>query len=189
MVVRVSEDGRAQRFTAVYRQCYPAVLAYARRRAEEQVARDVAAEVFLVAWRRLPEVPEAPLPWLLGTARFVLANASRGQRRAELHLARSISMQPPPPAPDHADAVAERHRVLAALRQLAPADRELLLLTAWEGLDVAAAAGVVGCSPATARVRLHRARRRLRTHLETRQHRSPAPASSPAQPAWQTEVL
>ncbi len=134
-------------------------------------------------------MPEAALPWLLGTARFLLANASRGQRRADLHLARSLSLDPPSLAPDHAEGVAERDRVLAALRQLAPADRELLLLTAWEGLDAAAAAQVVGCSPATARVRLHRARRRLRTHLETRQHRPAAQASPPTRPAWQTEVL
>lgn len=189
MVVRVSEDERAQRFTTVYRECYPSVLAYARRRAEEQLARDVAAEVFLVAWRRLPEVPAAALPWLLGTARFVLANASRGQRRAELHLARSAALGSPAPAPDPAEAVAERQRVLAALRQLGPADQELLLLTAWEGLAVTDAARVVGCSPAAARVRLHRARRRLHAHLDVRDHGSTAPASPPVQPAWQTEAL
>ncbi|MFF9322737.1 RNA polymerase sigma factor, partial [Streptomyces sp. NPDC014735] len=39
--------------------------------------------------------------------------------------------------------------------------RELLILSGWQGLTPAQAAAVVGCSPITLRVRLHRARKRL----------------------------
>jgi RNA polymerase sigma-70 factor, ECF subfamily len=57
--------------------------------------------------------------------------------------------------------VAERLAVLAALATLRPDDQEALRLTEWEQLDIAAAAQVMGCSAATFRVRLHRARRRF----------------------------
>jgi RNA polymerase sigma-70 factor (ECF subfamily) len=35
------------------------------------------AETFLVAWRRLDDVPDDPLPWLYRVARRVLANQRR----------------------------------------------------------------------------------------------------------------
>jgi RNA polymerase sigma-70 factor (ECF subfamily) len=51
--------------------------------------------------------------------------------------------------------------VYEALRALRPRDREVLLLTAWDGLNASEAAAVLGCSPTAYRIRLHRARRRL----------------------------
>jgi RNA polymerase sigma-70 factor (ECF subfamily) len=47
------------------------------------------------------------------------------------------------------------------LEALPAKDREALQLVEWEHLDISTAAQVVGCSAATFRVRLHRARRRL----------------------------
>jgi RNA polymerase sigma-70 factor (ECF subfamily) len=69
------------RFEELYRTHAGAVLAFAHRRAAEDVAEDVLSEVFLVAWRRLEDVPEQPLPWLLGVARRVLANRRRAESR------------------------------------------------------------------------------------------------------------
>jgi RNA polymerase sigma-70 factor (ECF subfamily) len=63
--------------------------------------------------------------------------------------------------PDHADAVVDSARLRTALAELDHRDREALLLVAWEGLDNRAAARAMGCSAATFRVRLYRARRRL----------------------------
>src|ERR1700733_1908946 len=57
------------------------VLAYAQRRSDAETADDVLSEVFVVAWRRLEEVPADPLPWLLACARRVLANQRRAERR------------------------------------------------------------------------------------------------------------
>ena len=65
-------------------------------------------------------------------------------------------------ADDHAGAVTEQLRVRAVLGELAPGDQELLRLTEWDGLDVGEVAAVLGCSPAAVKVRLHRARQRLR---------------------------
>ena len=56
--------------------------------------------------------------------------------------------------------------LLAALARLGPRDREALLLAAWEGLQGAELAAALGCSAAAAKVRLHRARRRLAAELD-----------------------
>jgi RNA polymerase sigma-70 factor (ECF subfamily) len=62
---------------------------------------------------------------------------------------------------------AETRRVHEALGRLSADDRELVTLIAWEGLTPAEAATVLGLSSGTARVRLHRARTRLRAALST----------------------
>jgi DNA-directed RNA polymerase specialized sigma24 family protein len=80
----------ADRFSELYRAQYEAVLRYALRRTDGETARDVAAETFLIAWRRLNAVP-APTqltPWPYGVARRVLANVERSQRRANRVTAR-----------------------------------------------------------------------------------------------------
>jgi RNA polymerase sigma-70 factor (ECF subfamily) len=133
------------------------VLAYALRRADRSTAEDVVAETFAIAWRRMDDVPDPPLPWLLGVARRVLANLQRGERRRRALVERlrrepAAAAQVPP---------GDDGRVAAALAALAERDREALLLHAWEGLDNAAASTVMGCSAAAFAVRLHRARERF----------------------------
>lgn len=91
-------DDRAERFTSLYREHYPAVLAYAARRSDASTAQDVAAHVFLVAWRRLDDVPRAHvLPWLLRTARLTLGTTARGQRRGERLARRAAVDEATPP--------------------------------------------------------------------------------------------
>ena len=126
----------------------------------------MAAETFLIAWRRLDDVPphEAALPWLLVTARRVLANRRRAAGRAttmpllEADVNGTAGLDP-------ADAVAERASLATAFRRLDEADRETLALIAWDGLAPREAAVVAGCSAATFAVRAHRAKRRLATLL------------------------
>lgn len=163
----VPDEGRRQRFTELYEQHYDDVLGYARRRVAESDARDVAAETFLVAWRRLDVATERGLPWLYRTALLTVRNWERSQRRLARVHARLAALPADPDVPDPAATLAGVQQVVDLLRTLAEADRELLLLVSWEQLDVRTAAGVVGCSPAAAAVRLHRARRRLRRALHT----------------------
>lgn len=60
------DDSEHDRFTALYAEHYAAVLRYAARRVGAEAARDIAAETFMTAWRRLGHVPPAqPLPWLM----------------------------------------------------------------------------------------------------------------------------
>jgi RNA polymerase sigma-70 factor, ECF subfamily len=156
------DPGTIEDFTDLYAQHYRQVYSYAVSRAGRQLAEEVVSEVFLIAWRRLADVPEPALPWLLAVTRNVVIDqfraAARRQTVAELQAwaaeARASST-------DVADQVAERFAVIAALAALSEADRELLMLVAWQGLRPRQAAQVLGCSTAALSVRLHRARRRL----------------------------
>jgi RNA polymerase sigma factor (sigma-70 family) len=148
-------------FEELYALHAGAVRGYAMRRCDPETADDVVADVFLVAWRRREELPEEPLPWLLGTARHVLANHARGHSRRVRLLDRLAAepRAPSTPAPTGG-------KLWAALASLSERDRELLLLMAWEGLEPQHAAQVLGVRPNTLAVRFHRARRRLSNALE-----------------------
>ncbi|WP_245627643.1 RNA polymerase sigma factor [Actinomadura oligospora] len=154
-----------ERFTAIYDACRQRVWAYATARAGRQIADEVVSETFAIAWRRIRDVPEPALPWLLGVARNVLRDGHRAEvRRAE--AAQEMWQYAPGPAGDVAVEVAERMGVLRALATLSEDDREILILTAWQGLTPRDASRVLGCSKAAFRVRLHRARRRLQQAVE-----------------------
>jgi RNA polymerase sigma-70 factor, ECF subfamily len=159
-----------QRFTVLWRAHHGAVLRYARRRTGAESAADVVSETFLVAWRRLGEVPANPeqaLPWLYGVARRVLCNLERSRARGDRLSARLAHAGEGTGAEaDVAEGVVERDRFVAALSQLPGPDREVLRLIGWELLGVGQAAAVMGCSRAALVARLHRARRRLERALD-----------------------
>jgi RNA polymerase sigma factor (sigma-70 family) len=163
----------AERFEQLFRRHHRAVAAYARRRATGDTSDDVVANTFLVAWRRLDQVPADSLPWLLAVARNVIATQQRGSRRRGALRLRL----------EHADGSATPRsgleepagRVEAALRRLPASDREAITLIAWDGLRPAEAATVLGQSPAAFRVRLHRAKRRLRRELDRAGQAEPRP--------------
>jgi RNA polymerase sigma-70 factor (ECF subfamily) len=149
----------------LYRAHARHVLAYALRRTGAATADDVVSEVFLIVERRLTDVPADARPWLYGVARRVLANQRRSDsRRAALQVALGVlardSAPVPPPEFDAGTPL------LAALAALRPDDREVLMLTAWEGLAARDAATVLGCSTAAVHTRLYRARTRLQAELD-----------------------
>ncbi|MGH9214515.1 MAG: RNA polymerase sigma factor [Acidimicrobiales bacterium] len=157
------------RFRELFEATYGVVRRYAYHRgASEGVADDVVAQTFLVAWRRLDDVPDDdPVPWLLAVARNVGRNERRGGRRRLALVHRLAAPRPVPPPPEPADGAGVQ-AVHAALAGLDTADQEILRLVAWDDLTPAQAATVLGCSPGAARVRLHRARRRLAAELAKR---------------------
>lgn len=167
-------DQETGRFERLFREQHAAVVAYVRRRVPEEAVDDVVEETFLVAWRRLDRVPAAERAWLLGVARNVIATQRRGAGRRQalaLRLGQMTSGRPvahtqpePPQALDP--------RLAGALDKLSDKDREALTLIAWDGLEPSQAALVLGDSPGAFRVRLHRARRRLRRLLEERPPRT-----------------
>jgi RNA polymerase sigma-70 factor (ECF subfamily) len=163
---RVSDNDR-EWFEALFRAHYDTVLAYAVARADVETAKEATAQAFLVAWRRRADVPDRSLPWLIGAARRTLGDQRRSSRRRD-NLRSRVEHHRVLDGLDEdpADDVAERLLVMAALADLAPADREVLQLVAWDGLSNSDAAAVVGCSPATFAVRLARARRRLAIALD-----------------------
>jgi RNA polymerase sigma-70 factor, ECF subfamily len=156
--------GSRTRFEALYREHCGAVRAFVHRRVASAAADDVVSEVFVVAWRRLDQAPPDELPWLLGIARGVLANQRRGDaRRLALRDRLTASVVTGfEHGPDWSGGESEVWRAFGSLSQR---DQELLLLVAWDGLDRAQAASVLGVGTAAFSVRLHRARRRLERAL------------------------
>jgi len=156
---------RHRRLVAVFEAHHAAVLGYVSRRAgSADRAADVFSEVFLVAWRRLDDVPpgdEARL-WLFGVARRTLANARRAARRRHALVERLAASLPPSAFVTPPEEPATRGRIRAAIDRLDPVDAELVRLVAWEGLAPREAGAVVGLGADLARVHLHRARARLR---------------------------
>jgi DNA-directed RNA polymerase specialized sigma24 family protein len=132
-------------------------------------ADDIVAETYLVAWRRLHDVPaDDPLPWLLVVARNLWLNQRRGDRR-HLAMVRRLPVPAPVPPPGEPGELAPIRQALASLR---PAEQEVLRLVAWDDLTPEQASTVLGCSPGAFRVRLHRARRRLAGELAKRSNGS-----------------
>lgn len=169
----------AQRFVRLWDDHAARVQAYALRRVGPDLAEEVLAETFLVAWRRLADVPGEPLPWLLVVARNTISADRRSRYRAravEQEIARLAELSGPTAAAE--SVVVERNTTLRALASLSSRQREALLLVSWDGLSNDEAAAVTGCSPATFRVRLHRARERLRRAADD----EPAPARPATEP-------
>lgn len=156
------------RFEQIYRENFRAVLRFAAVRIDPDRAKDVAAETFLVAWRRLDDVPDDPRPWFFGVARRVIAGQFRSETRREALAARLQAAQGRGSEPaDLGGVVADRDEVLTAFAALRESDREVLRLVTWDGLGAAEAAEALGVSRVAFAVRLHRARRRLARALES----------------------
>ncbi|WP_299052840.1 sigma-70 family RNA polymerase sigma factor [uncultured Nocardioides sp.] len=164
-------ESRETRFRAVFAATYPDLLRFAQRRVHPSHAEDVVADAFLVAWRRLDDVPvdvADARPWLFGVVRATLLNARRGDRRRDA-LATRIGDGVPLGASDDAEVAAEVAARLDLQRgwaRLDPAEQEVIALSVWDGLTSAQAASVLGCTATAYRLRLSRARRALRRHLD-----------------------
>lgn len=149
-------------FTHAVAQHGRALVRYFARRAPVQDAEDLAADVLATAWRRRDDVPrEAVLPWLYATAGYTLANYRR--KRTDLPV------EDVPDRPGRARVGVDPEltaiydaEVRDALARVSERDRQILLLNAWEGLDGAELATVLGISRSGADAALSRARRRLR---------------------------
>lgn len=145
-------------FEALFQQHARAVHRYLLRRGAADDAEDLAADVLTVAWRRRAEVPDGmELAWLYRTAGYVLANHRR--------KGRPVPVAEVPDEPDPSDPAVHAvrdERVREALARLSARDRQVLLLTAWEGLTGADLALVLGVSRGGADAALSRARARLR---------------------------
>lgn len=173
------DDGQAAAFRSLFERFYREIWTFARNRTSSgDDASDIAAETFTIAWRRIDELlgADQPRAWLFATARFVLANQLRGRRRRERLVDRladaraTIAVLPDATTGDLA----------VALDELASADREILLLHAWDDLATSEIATMLGCTPNAAAIRLHRARQRLAAALDERTRlERPEPSRTP----------
>lgn len=153
------------RFRQIYGDYERPVLVYFLRRADSETAMDAAADTFLVAWRRIDEIPEgeAALRWLYGVARKVLANHRRSRdRRTALWRKVRGDGHPFQPTPESIVLRSEEDEELAAaVSRLRPKDQELLRLATWEQCSHAEIGEIFGCTEHAARQRFYRITKQL----------------------------
>lgn len=157
-------------FEDAFRAEFPALHRFLRRRVGVVAADDLAAETFATAYARWPTFdPSRPVrPWLYGIA----SNRMRHQWRRERRQLRAYERSGLDPVLDdldesvsRADASSRYREVAAALAELRPSDREILLLNAWAELTDREIAEALSLPVGTVKSRLHRTREQLRNRL------------------------
>lgn len=170
MMGKVPTRDKRTHFESIYEEHRPRVLAYCMRRTRSADAADACSETFLVAWRRLDDIPPPPetLPYLYGIAGRVLSNQLRALHRRSRLDAKLANLGFAPPA-DPAVVVFQSSRdqeVVAAVGKLKPKDREIVMLYTWEDLPRDAIAEMMGMTRAAIDQRIHRSYQRLARILE-----------------------
>ncbi|SDU38525.1 RNA polymerase sigma factor [Amycolatopsis keratiniphila] len=166
-------------FEAFYRAHLDMVHGFVARRVPDPwLAADLTADVFVAVIESAHTFREdrgTPTGWLFGIARNVVNSERRRTARAStadrentgrrlLDSAEICRLE------DRIGAEAEARRVYRAMDRLPESERSVLELAALDGLSLSDVAGVLGISAVTARVRLHRARRRIRDLLDRTGH-------------------
>lgn len=165
-------------FGQVFEHHWNDVFSYFERRFGPELAADLAAEVFRIAFERrisyAVEMYPNCLPWLYGIAAKLTL---KEHRRFARHLAavERLNSTITPTSGDLAGTVAARldsettwSQVTAALISMADETREMLLLIVWEELSYQEVADAFAIPVGTVRSRIHRARRLLRARLGAR---------------------
>jgi RNA polymerase sigma factor (sigma-70 family) len=171
VLIERSAHGRPDTFVEVARRHEVAVHGYLARRAGRQAADDLLAEVWLRAFaaRAGYDARHSDAgPWLYGIARNVLREHWRTVGADELTALDEARVDPWDDINARLDSAERAKAVMLAVRELPEAEREVLLLVAWEQLTPAEAAKVLGVPQGTARSRLHRARATLNRMLGER---------------------
>jgi RNA polymerase sigma factor (sigma-70 family) len=165
-----SDHVAEERFSRLYSAYEREVYAYCLRRTDRDAALDCAAETFLVAWRRIDDVPldDVALRWLYRVAHNVIGDYYRMRSRRR-GLQQRISAEAPTSRDDEPETVVVRNEidseVFAAVSRLRSGDRQVLLLAAWEQLPHTEIAEIAGCSVHAVDQRIHRATKRLAKEL------------------------
>ncbi|GLZ40396.1 sigma-70 family RNA polymerase sigma factor [Actinokineospora sp. NBRC 105648] len=169
----LSGSGAGPALTRLYDAHARELHRYLARRLDTATADDLVAETFLIAWERRADYRPARAgvrAWLYGIATNLARRHARDEVRGLRAMTRSGSQAEQGDPLDTAaaarvDAAAQATRLGAALADLRPVDRDVLLLVAWAGLTPKEVADALTVNQATVRTRLHRARTALRGHL------------------------
>jgi len=157
---------REAEFISLHAAQHERVLHYILRRVGElEVARELTADVFRIAWQKSEHEPTTEVAWLFAVARNVIGNEYRGRRRRRellFKLAEGVRAAAEPSTGDVEAAVAE------TLGKLRPKDREILMLHFWDKLSTAEIATSLRCTENNVGVRLHRAKRAFAAAMPTK---------------------
>jgi RNA polymerase sigma factor (sigma-70 family) len=155
-------------FIALYKDSYPRIHRFVQRRLDDaELTQELAADVFRIAWQKWDGAAAPDITWLFAVTRNLIGNAYRGRERQRA-LNEKLAVTSPRGSEDDDDP----GHVDEALRSLREKDRDILQLAYWDDLTMAEISQVLGCSQASAKVRLHRAREAFRKQmsLQTTSH-------------------
>lgn len=148
-------------FIALHKDNYPRVYKFVQRRVNDpELAQELAADVFRVAWQKQDETVEVAVTWLLTIARNLIGNAYRSRERQQA-LQDKLKQN----GRIHSVADDGNAAVQEAMDAMRDKDRDILQLAYWDALTMAEIAAVLECSESAAKVRLHRARTAFRKLL------------------------
>lgn len=151
-------------FSAFYRRYHRLLLSVAQQRLPSfSDAEDVTSEVFRIAWAHDQEGHELTLPWAYQVLRNVIGNEYRRVTRTNSFVQQFSPLLEAALAAPTSDVVEIRR----LLRQLPEQDREVVYMSYWEDLSGSEIAAILGCSGVAVRVRLMRARKKLKGLLES----------------------
>ncbi|MET0135126.1 MAG: RNA polymerase sigma factor [Kibdelosporangium sp.] len=163
--------GQVAAFERVYRAHVREVTDYfARRTADPQTVADLTADTFvraITSFATFDPDRGSARGWLFGIARHVFARhceqASRGREAFErLAGRRAVDVDEAAELVVRIDAERASRALLDGVAELAQVDRDVIELVDIAGLDRGEAAAALGLSPGAMRIRLFRARGRLR---------------------------
>jgi RNA polymerase sigma factor (sigma-70 family) len=158
-----------QAFGVIFDRHGSTLFRFLARRVDPSDAEDLLGEVFRIAFERrstFEQERDSARPWLYGIAANVIAKHYRSEARrhraiARVAASRALDDDPAERAVAAADASARWSRVMDAIGALAEAERQVLLLFAWEELSYDEIALTLGIPVGTVRSRLSRGRARL----------------------------
>jgi RNA polymerase sigma factor (sigma-70 family) len=186
---------RPDEFGAIFERHFDPIHGYLRRRFADELADELTAQTFFVAFDRRATYSRArpdSRPWLFGIA----TNLARGHRRRELRELKAIAAL----RPEHGggvegvegrvDAERMRDRLAHLLAELPGEEAEVLYLLTWAELGQAEIADALGIPLGTVKSRLNRARGRLQSELALPVTPDPDPKTasnaSPGGDRWTT---
>lgn len=191
-------DSEAARFREAFGEHYKPIRAFVfRRTLSYEDADDQTAATFATAWRRVDQLPfdsHEQRVWLFSIARKTLSNHYRGQGRERALVDRLTGLSDVVEQPVDGDVLdqVDVEEALRALGRLSERDQELILLSVWDDLSLYEISMILQTPRPAVSVRLHRAKRRLRSEFErVKEHHGPGhhPRSRAAgEPAEQESI-
>ena len=153
-----------QEFNDLFRAQLTELTRFITRRAPVEDVEDLLSDLFALAWQKRDLIPRGlELPWLYKSARFLISNHNRKQAGRRIILS---TLREPECAPSAESIALADVSLAAAWKRIAPREQEIISLWAFEGLEVAEIATVLGRSKNAIAIALSRAKSRLAQELE-----------------------